>query len=416
MLILYNLGIRVYYLLILIASLFNKKAQLWLKGRKDIFKQIGEKVDPALETIWFHCSSLGEFEQGRPVIESIREALPGKKILLTFFSPSGYEMRKNWPGADYVFYLPIDTGSNAKRFLQIIKPRIVFFVKYEFWYHYLSQLKQSGTRTYLISGIFRNRQIFFRSYGRWFRQIPASFTHLFVQDEESARLLKSIGVTNFTTCGDTRFDRVYSIAQKASHLPVIESFCSGKMTFVAGSTWPPDEEMIVRFVNENRLPIRFIIVPHEIHENAIRQLIDSIKVKTARYSSLNVSQPMESDINDAEVLVIDIIGILSSLYKHGSIAYIGGGFGKGIHNILEAATFGLPVIFGPNFNKFREAVDLIRLKAAFTVEDFSGFKKIMDALISDQQLLTDAGKNARNYVKSNLGATDAITKFVIIQA
>jgi 3-deoxy-D-manno-octulosonic-acid transferase len=405
---LYNLGIRVYYFFILVASLFNKKARLWIRGRKMIFKQIRSGIDPNSDIIWFHCSSLGEFEQGRPVMEKIREILPGRKILLTFFSPSGYEIRKNYPGADYIFYLPLDTRKNAAIFLSLIKPESAFFVKYEFWFHYLSQLKKMETKIYLISGIFRSRQVFFKFYGRWFRKILRSFTHLFVQDEESAVLLKSIGFGNVTVCGDTRFDRVYTIARKTQEFPLIRSFGSGKMTLIAGSTWPSDEEIIVRFINENKLPVRFILAPHEIHERNIRQLQESVKGKTARYSSIS-----ESAINDADVLIIDTIGILSSVYQYGNIAYIGGGFGKGIHNILEAATFGLPVIFGPNFKKFREANDLIKRNGAFSIEKYDDFNKIINALLTDQQLLNAAGENTRNYVRSNLGATDTITKFVL---
>ncbi len=417
MLFLYNLVIRAYCFTILIASVFNKKARLLINGRKGILKQISEKVDPGSDIIWFHCSSLGEFEQGRPLMEKLRESMPGKKILLTFFSPSGYEVRKNYPGADYIFYLPADTRKNASRFLEIVKPGLAFFVKYEFWYHYLTQLKKSGIKTYLVSGIFRPGQIFFRFYGKWFRQILRSFTHFFLQDEESARLLKSTGLTNFTVSGDTRFDRVFSIANKAIDLPVIQSFCSGRMTLVAGSTWPPDEEIIVRFINENKLPVRFIIVPHEIHEQGIKQLTDSIKVKTTRYSSLaDSSLSGDSSGSSAEVMIVDTIGILSSVYKYGKLAYIGGGFGKGIHNILEAATFGLPVIFGPNYEKFREANDLVRLKAAFPVKNYDFFADILNVLLTDQQLYTEAVESAKNYVRSNLGATDYITKFVLTPA
>jgi 3-deoxy-D-manno-octulosonic-acid transferase len=407
-LLLYNLGIRVYYFIILLVSPFNRKARLWIRGRKGIFNQLREKIDPGSEIIWFHCSSLGEFEQGRPVIEKIRETLPGRKILLTFFSPSGYEIRKNWPGADYIYYLPLDTRKNAATFISLVKPQIAFFVKYEFWFHYLSQLKQSDIKTYLISGIFRFRQIFFRSCGRWFRNILRSFTHFFVQDQDSAYLLKSAGFNNITVCGDTRFDRVYAIAGKATELPLIRSFVSGKMTLIAGSTWPPDEQIIVQFINENNLPVRFIFAPHEIHEREIRQLQESIKRKSARYSSA-----VESDIDDAEVLIIDTIGILSSVYQYGNIAYIGGGFGKGIHNILEAATFGLPVIIGPNFKNFREANDLIRKNGAFSISNYDYFKNILNNLFSDNQLLNKAGEIAREYVRNNLGATDTITKFVL---
>jgi 3-deoxy-D-manno-octulosonic-acid transferase len=411
---LYNLGIRVYYFIIVIASIFNKKAKLWLRGRKGILEQISEKIVPGSDIIWFHCSSLGEFEQGRPLMEKFRESMPGNKILLTFFSPSGYEIRKKYPGADYIFYLPTDTRKNASRFLEIVKPRMAFFVKYEFWYHYITQLKKSGIKNYLVSGIFRQEQIFFRSYGKWFRQILKSFTHFFLQDEESASLLKSIGNNNFTVCGDTRFDRVFSIAEKAADLPAIQSFCSGKMTLVAGSTWPPDEEIVVRFINENKLPVRFIIVPHEIHEYGIKQLVDSIKVKTARYSSItNTALADDPVLAVSEVMIIDTIGILSSVYKYGNIAYIGGGFGKGIHNILEAATFGLPIIFGPSFKKFREATDLVRLKGAFPIENYNSFASILNKLLTDQVSYTEAGESAKNYVRSNLGATDSITKFIL---
>jgi len=384
------------------------KARLWVQGRKGVFEQMRSQIDPGSEIIWFHCSSLGEFEQGRPVMEKIREMLPGKKILLTFFSPSGYEIRKNYPGADYIFYLPPDTGRNASKFLELVKPQYAFFVKYEFWHHYLSQLKKATIKTYLISGIFRSEQVFFKSYGRWFCKILSSFTHIFVQDNESESLIKSIGFTNVTVCGDTRFDRVFSIAGKAADLPAVKTFCSGKLTFIAGSTWPPDEEIIVRFINENKLPLRFILAPHEIHENSIRQLLDSIKIKTVRYSSIG-----DSASDDADVLVIDTIGILSSVYKYGKIAYIGGGFGRGIHNILEAATFGLPVIFGPNFKKFREANELVRLNGAYSIEDYDGFNRTIHALLTDQKMFSNASENARNYVFSNLGATDAITKFVL---
>ena len=417
MLLFYNLSIRVYCFMILIASRFNKKAKLWIKGRKEILTKISETVTPGSEIIWFHCSSLGEFEQGRPLMEKLRESMPGKKILLTFFSPSGYEVRKNYPGADYIFYLPVDTAKNASRFLDIVKPCMVFFVKYEFWYHYLTQLKKAGIKTYLVSAIFRPGQIFFRIYGKWFRQILGSFTHFFLQDEESTGLLKSIGLTNFTVSGDTRFDRVFAIANKSADLPLIQPFCSDRMILVAGSTWPPDQEILVRFINENKLPVKFIIVPHEIQEQGIRQLMDSIKLKTVRYTSISSSALAgTSAVSDAEVMIIDTIGILSSIYRYGKIAYIGGGFGKGIHNILEAATFGLPVIFGPNYKKFREANDLIRLKGAFPIENYDSLVNILNALLTDQEFYKGASESAKNFVGSNLGATDSITKFVLTPA
>jgi 3-deoxy-D-manno-octulosonic-acid transferase len=406
-LLLYNIGIRVYYFSILFASLFNKKARLWIRGRKKIFEQIHSKIDPNSSVIWFHCSSLGEFEQGRPVIEKIREIFPGRNILLTFFSPSGYEIRKNYSGADYIFYLPLDTKKNAVRFLNLVKPEAVFFIKYEYWFHFLSRLHKMNIKIYLISGIFRSGQVFFKWYGKWFRKILRTFHHLFVQDNESVELLQSIGFENVTVCGDTRFDRVYAIAQKATEYPAIRSFIDGKLTFIAGSTWPPDEEIIVRFMNENNLPVKYIIAPHEIHEQGITQLQESIKGKTVRYTSMN-----ESEIKEANVLIIDTIGILSSVYQYGNVAYIGGGFGKGIHNILEAATFGLPIIFGPNFKKFREASELVKLNGAFSITNSDDLNTIINTFIKNHQAFKTAGENTREYVMRNLGATDIITKFV----
>jgi 3-deoxy-D-manno-octulosonic-acid transferase len=404
---LYNLGIRVYYLAILITSPFNRKARLWVNGRKGLFEHIRSKLDPGISVIWFHCSSLGEFEQGRPVIEKIRDIFPGRKILLTFYSPSGYEIRKNYSGADYIFYLPLDTRRNAAKFMNIVKPEAVFFIKYDYWFHFLSWLKKMNIKIYLISGIFRPGQVFFKWYGKWFREILRTFHHLFVQDNESAELLKSIGFENVTVCGDTRFDRVYEIGQKAAEFPLIRSFIDGKTVLIAGSTWPPDEDILIRFINENKLPVKFIIAPHEIHERGIIRLQDSIQRKTLRYTSIN-----ESEIKNAEVLIIDTIGILSSVYQYGSVAYIGGGFGKGIHNILEAAAFGLPIIFGPNFKKFHEANELIKLNGAFPIENFNDFIRIINTFINNHQTFTSAGDNARKYVQNNLGATSIITKFV----
>jgi len=404
---LYNLVIRVYYLAILITSPFNRKARLWVNGRKGLFEHIRSKLEPGISVIWFHCSSLGEFEQGRPVIEKIRDIFPGRKILLTFYSPSGYEIRKNYSGADYIFYLPLDTRRNAAKFMNIVKPEAVFFIKYDYWFHFLSWLKKMNIKIYLISGIFRPGQVFFKWYGKWFREILRTFHHLFVQDNESAELLKSIGFENVTVCGDTRFDRVYEIGQKAAEFPLIRSFIDGKTVLIAGSTWPPDEDILIRFINENKLPVKFIIAPHEIHERGIIRLQESIQRKTLRYTSIN-----ESEIKDAEVLIIDTIGILSSVYQYGSVAYIGGGFGKGIHNILEAAAFGLPIIFGPNFKKFHEANELIKLNGAFPIENFNDFIRIINTFINNHQTFTSAGDNARKYVQNNLGATSIITKFV----
>jgi 3-deoxy-D-manno-octulosonic-acid transferase len=408
MLFLYNIAIRFYYLSILFASLFNKKARFWIRGRKDLFERISSEINPDDHMIWFHCSSLGEFEQGRPVIEKIREKLPDRKILLTFFSPSGYEIRKNYTGADYIYYLPSDTRKNAKKLLDLIHPEIVFFVKYEYWYHYLSTLHKHGINTYLISGKFRPDQVFFRRYGKWFRKMLRFFHHFFIQDEDSASLLKSIGINNFTVSGDTRFDRVYAIARKASDFPSIRKITTNHLTLIAGSTWPEDEDILVRFMNENKTELKYIIVPHEIHERNIRHLQGRIQMKTIRYSSLD-----QKEIHDPDVLIIDTIGILSSIYQYGSIAYIGGGFGKGIHNTLEAAIFGLPVIFGPNYKKFREAAELINHHGGFSINDYQSFSEIVTQLIRNKNLLKTSGENARNYVRSGFGATDKIINFAL---
>jgi len=408
MLLLYNIAIRLYYLFILFASLFNKKARFWIKGRKGLFKQIRSLIDHNTKLIWFHCSSLGEFEQGRPVIEKIREELPERKILLTFFSPSGYEIRKNYPGADYIFYLPLDTRKNAKKFLNLTSPEIVFFIKYEYWYHYLSILKKRNINTFLISGKFRPDQIFFRKYGKWFREMLRLFNHFFIQDDESASLLKSIGIENFTVSGDTRFDRVFAIAQKVSDFALIRNFTAGHQVLIAGSTWPEDEKIIARFINENKHGLKFIIVPHEIHERNIRILLEMIQLKTIRYTSAD-----QKEIHNTDVMIIDTIGILSSIYQYGSITYIGGGFGKGIHNTLEAAIFNMPVIFGPNYKKFREAVGLISHHGGFSVNDYQSFSETITRLISNKNLLNTAGENARTYVMSGLGATNKIISIAL---
>ena len=409
MLLLYNIGIRVYYFIILFASLFNKKARYWINGRKGLFKQIAAAIDPDVRIIWFHCSSLGEFEQGRPVIEKIREEFPDRKVILTFYSPSGYEIRKNYTGADNIYYLPLDTRKNAEKFLDLIHPETVFFVKYEFWYHFLSSLKKRDIKTYLISGIFRPEQIFFRNYGKWFRKLLTFFHHLFIQDEDSAILLKSIGIENFTVSGDTRFDRVYAIAQKKTDYPLIRDFAADQLVLVAGSTWPEDEDIIVRFINEYKPGMKFIIAPHEIHEKNIRLLEETIRVKKVRYTS-----SFDKKLADADVLILDTIGILSSVYQYGSLAYVGGGFGKGIHNILEAATFSLPVIFGPNYKKFREAVDLIQHKGGFSITDYQSFSAILTKMINNPSSIKISGDNARDYIKSGLGATGKIIDVALI--
>lgn len=404
----YDLGIRIYYLVILIASPFNPKAKQWIRGRRGLLHTIAGNIDPEDPLIWFHCSSLGEFEQGRPVIEKIRKEIPGKKILLTFYSPSGYEIRKNYPGADYVLYLPLDTRKNANRFLDMLKIEQAYFVKYEFWHYFLRGLHARKIPVYLISGIFRRKQVFFRWYGGWFRKMLKMFDHLFVQQESSLRLLASIGIEKASVSGDTRFDRVYDIAQKVTPDDRFLAFSGNSQVIVAGSTWPADEDLLVRYINNSGQTCKWIIAPHEIHESGIGRLEGQIKVKTRRYTALP-----DDNLEDTRVIIIDTIGLLSSLYRYAQIAYIGGGFGKGIHNTLEAATFGKPVLFGPNYNKFQEAKDLVELRAAFPVSNYSEFNSNLDRLLNDPQTLKESGIAAEEYVKSMTGASSRIIDFTM---
>ncbi len=400
---LYNLLIRLYYFLILIVSLFNKKAKLWLSGRKDLFVKLRELSLKDEQRVWFHCASLGEFEQARPVIEQFREQNPEIKIVLTFFSPSGYEIRKNYQHVDYVFYLPLDTKHNAHRFVKMVKPQKVFFVKYEFWYHILHDLKKAGIETISFSTIFRPQQVFFKSYGGWYRSILSCFTYFFVQNEESHELLKSIGFTNIEVAGDTRFDRVYTIARQTKSFKEIEEFCNGKKIIIGGSTWQPDEELLIRFVKETQHDVKLIIAPHEIHQSNIKRIEQSFESGCVRFS-----QCQNSNLSDAKVLIIDNIGMLSSLYKYGNIAFIGGGFGVGIHNILEAATFGLPIVFGTNYKKFQEANDLIDRGAAFSVENYNKLLNIFGSFFENKMELSEKGKIAADYIDEKRGATNKI--------
>ncbi len=398
----YSLGLQFYYLAILVASLFNRKARLWIKGRKGIFDKIREKVRSENNIFWFHASSLGEFEQGRTLIETIKNKNKSVKILLTFFSPSGYEIRKNYKTADYIFYLPLDTKKNALKLIKSVNPTKVFFIKYEFWYHYLNQLEIKNIPVYLISANFRQNQVFFRWYGGWFRKILQKFTHIFVQNKKSESLLKQIGIDNVTVTGDTRFDRVAEIAKQTKRIEITEKFRHGSQVIIAGSTWDKDEEILVEFINSSSTDIKYIIAPHEIHESSIQRIIKSINKPVIRFSSATLA-----NINDYRVLIIDNIGMLSSLYRYADIAYIGGGFGAGIHNILEAATFGLPVVFGPNYGKFQEAVDLVESGGAFPVNNYSTLKIQIENLLGKSGK-NEAGKIAREYVLKNQGATRKI--------
>jgi 3-deoxy-D-manno-octulosonic-acid transferase len=403
MILVYNLGIRVYYLLVLMVSPFNSKAKLWIKGRKNVLKDLKKNIDPEAEYVWFHASSLGEFEQGRPIIETIKKKFPGIKIILTFFSPSGYEVKKNYQGADYICYLPLDTKINARKFVRIINPKWVFFIKYEYWYNFLKQIKRNGSKLFLVSGIFRKEQLFFKPYGTWYRRMLRFFDHLFIQNSESATLLESIGVENYTIAGDSRFDRVIQIAEQSKEIEIASEFSKNSNVIVCGSTWEPDERILVEYIHSASENIKLIIAPHETHRAHIQQLEDLIKVPYVLFS-----QAGNANLNSARVLVIDNIGMLSSIYKYGQLAYIGGGFGAGIHNTLEAAVYGVPVIFGPNYKKFGEAVELIEAKGAFSITDYNEWKTLADNFFADNVSLESSGAAARNYVQKNKGATEIL--------
>ena len=402
----YNLSIRVYTFLIRVVAPFNEKARLWIRGRKGLLSQMAAKIDGSKPVVWFHSSSLGEFEQGRPVIEAFKAKHPDYAVLLTFFSPSGYEVRKNYAGADYIFYLPADTRRNAKRFMRIVKPKAALFIKYDFWYNYLNQLHKASVPTYVFSSIFRPQQAFFKWYGGWYRKMLKFFTLLFVQDENSKQLLAGIGINNVQIGGDTRFDRVYDLVQQAKPQPIIERFVAdADKVLVAGSTWVGDEELLCRYANEHN--IKMIIAPHETTEANVSRVESSCTGKVVRYSD---AQADESKVDGANVLIINCIGLLSSLYRYGQLAYIGGGFGKGIHNTLEAATYSVPVVFGPKYHKFREACQLIERGAAISISDYEQLARAFDHYFANPDDCKRAGQKASAYVDEMRGGTQLIMK------
>ena len=400
---LYNLGIYLYCFLVKIAALFNVKAAQFVAGRKDWAKRLQQAMEPGAHYIWFHVASLGEFEQGRPIMERIRQEKPDYKILLTFFSPSGYEVRKDYKGADVVCYLPLDTPGNVRRFLDITQPVMSVFVKYEFWLNYLDELKKRQVPTYLISAIFDKSQLFFKSYGGWYRKCLSTFAHLFVQDAESQQLLAGIGVGNVSVVGDTRFDRVLAIAKQAKELPLVQAFKGQSApVLVAGSSWPKDEDILLDYFN--RHSFKLILAPHEVHESHIQEIIGKLNRPYVRYT-----QATEAQAAQADCLIIDCIGLLSSIYRYGELAYIGGGFGVGIHNILEPAVYGMPVIFGPNYHRFREAVEMEKAGGAFPIENGEDLNKELDALFdASTGRLAQTSEIARQFVSKNCGASDAI--------
>ena len=435
-----------------IGSLFNKKIKKMWRGEREAVDLLKEKVDPTAKYVWFHAASLGEFEQGRPLIEQLRTTHPEYKILLTFFSPSGYEVRKNYEGADIVCYLPLDTIRNARRFLRAVHPVMAFFIKYEFWYNYLHILKHRGVPVYSVSSIFRPGQVFFKWYGRNYAKVLHCITHFFVQNEVSLQLLKGIGIEEATVVGDTRFDRVLQIKEQSKELPIVEAFkgingkgdackeelsengckrdlsedackdnlsedgckddlsengCKGCKVFVAGSSWQPDEDIFIRFFNAHP-DWKLIIAPHVIGEDHLAYILDKLQMKAVRYT-----QATEQSAAEARCLIIDCFGLLSTIYRYGEIAYVGGGFGVGIHNVPEAAVWGVPVLFGPNNKRFQEAQDLLACKGSFEVTDYDSFNTIISRLISDDKFRHQCGEASANYVKSRSGATDIIIKSVV---
>ncbi len=405
---LYHISLHVYYFLVLVASVFDPKARQWIKGRMDWRSRLRRWNTENKPVIWFHAASLGEFEQGRPLIDKIRESQPQIKILLTFYSPSGFEIRKNYTGADLVMYLPLDTSYNARLFIKLVNPAATVFIKYEFWHFYLKELHITKHPVYLISAIFRPAQAFFKWYGAWFRKNLRFIDYFFVQDKDSAELLHQIKVENCSVSGDTRFDRVKDLAETSKSIEIARLFSTGYDCMVAGSTWPEDEELLTRFINVSGAEIRFIIAPHEITASHISQLVSSITREHILYSQVNAS----TDFINTQVLIIDNIGMLSSLYRYGKFAYIGGGFGKGIHNILEAAAYGIPVIFGPNFDKFREARELLRQGGAYSIHDYVGLQMTIGELIRNPEKYNHSAITAGDYVRNNTGATTRIFDFL----
>ncbi len=420
----YNLVIYLYLCGVAIASIFNEKVRKMWRGEREALKILRQKVDPNARYAWFHAASLGEFEQGRPIMERLRKEHPEYKILLTFFSPSGYEVRKNYEGADIVCYLPLDTITNARRFLRTIRPEVAFFIKYEFWYNYLHILKHRGVPVYSVSSIFRPGQIFFRWYGRQYGRVLKCFTHFFVQNQISKDLLSTININNVSITGDTRFDRVMSIKSQAKQLPIVEVFVGGtecppasitqhpspSKVFVAGSSWPLDEDIFIKYFDEHP-EWKLIIAPHVIGEDHLKQILGMTKRKVVRYTQVDTNSQLttlNSQLSNADILIIDCFGLLSSIYRYGDVAYIGGGFGVGIHNTLEAAVWDMPVVFGPNNKKFQEAQDLKACGGGFEITNYEEFEQLMERFASDEAFLKESGSNAGHFVKDQAGATEKV--------
>ena len=402
----YSFVICIYLMAVKLVSLFNKKVRLMVRGHAQVFRILREHIEPDAQYIWFHAASLGEFEQGRPLMERIRRDHPEYKILLTFFSPSGYEVRKNYAGADVICYLPFDTLRNVRRFLKLAHPCMAFFIKYEFWQNYLKGLQRRGVPTYSVSSIFRKNQVFFRWYGGRYYKVLTRFTHLFVQNEVSRELLATLGIRNVTVVGDTRFDRVIEIFEQAKQLPLVEAFKQGRPVLVAGSSWQPDEDIFIPYFNAHP-EMKLIIAPHVIGESHLTEIMGKLRRPCVRYT-----QATPETAAAADCLIVDCFGLLSSIYRYGEMAYVGGGFGVGIHNVLEAAVYGVPVLFGPNNQRFQEARQLLATGGSFEVTDAASFDSRMDRFLTDAAYLSDCGKRSGEYVHSRAGASDKVLRAV----
>ncbi len=401
---LYTLAIYLYQLVVILISPFYKKARILYLGQREAFRILKREVDKEARYVWFHAASLGEFEQGRPLMEHFRREHPEYKILLTFFSPSGYEVRKNYEGADIICYLPFDTPSNVYRFMHLIRPEMAFFIKYEFWYDYMWACHHYHIPVYSVSSIFRPNKIFFRWYGRVYAHVLSYVAHFFVQDEQSRELLARRGIVdNVSIVGDTRFDRVIDIARQAKELPLVERFCKDvPFVFVAGSSWPPDEDLIISYFNSHP-DMKLVLAPHVIDDGHLRQIEQKLRRPSLRYT-----EATEENVEKAQCLIINCYGLLSSIYRYAHVAYVGGGFGVGIHNVPEAAVYGIPVLIGPNNKKFREAQDLLRMGGCFEITGQTLFNAVVDRLVADPTLRKTRGAVCKDYIVSNAGASDVI--------
>lgn len=404
---LYKLSIWFYWLLLRLAAPFHKKARLMVEGRANLWPELEAKIRGNTAPVaWFHCASLGEFEQGRPVIEAFAKQYPEYKIALSFFSPSGYEVRKNYAGAHYIFYLPPDTAGNAQKTVALLKPKLAVFVKYEFWHYFTQELKNQNVPVISISTIFRESQLFFKPYGGFYRNILKNFSWFFTQNQHSEDLLKSIGINQVSVAGDTRFDRVLQTAAGVKQIPVVENFKAGKDIFMIGSSWPEDMQVLLPFIKNHQEELKFIIAPHEIHETEIAALCQEFGVKAVRFSEAG-----DNDLKEFSVLIIDNIGMLSSLYRYGSYAFIGGAFGKGLHNTLEAAVFGLPLFFGPKYDKFQEAKDLVKLQTAFPVTNLTELETVFQHAQKPEER-NAIGLRQKTYIQEQAGATQKIMNWI----